>query len=730
MLFSHTKPLKTSWLTAWSSGVYPLSEMALEPRQPARSAREIAIGIALACATTVLVLGGAELVARLFEPAAKAKPADYITDWQDWDGDFYTVKSTAVGWPPWEDYNTEGLRDREHTLLKRASSWRVACLGDSVTLGYEIRPEQAWPQALEELAGAEGRDLDVMNVALGGWATRQELIAYRRIARRYHPDQVLVGICLNDVAEMQNNLARPPKAIAALYRRSALVRRLVGAQEREIGAVEELFRVPEAANVRRGYERMFADLRTLRDETTADGARFGIVVFPFRFQVAAGAPPPRAQAEIAEFCRRERIPFLDVLPALARLGEAAFHDYDHFSPRGARLVAEQVLESSLLPGSAGAEAGAEAGAASAPEAVATEEGPPDLPRLREALAAPDAARRLAAARALSTLGEQAAPLANELARALDDKSGEVRGAAAWALGEIGAAAAPAGPRLLELLRDGDPRVRSGAAHALGEIGVPSGSGMSELVACLADPDERVRWRAADALGKIGPGADAVAPLAALVRDVAGPGRAEAAQALGRIGPPAQGAVPELIEAASDPRLEVRSRAVWALGRIGPAAAQAVGALRAALDDPELRWRAADALGGIGPPAAAAVPDLVRRLDDPSSNVRWRVATALGAIGGRQALRALAVAAADPAENVRLAAVTDLVQLGAERALAEPALLVALHDPDSRVRRQAVRGLGRLGRVSPAARRGLEGASHDPDEAVREKAASLLARQGL
>ena len=149
---------------------------------------------------------------------------------------------------------------------------------------------------------------------------------------------------------MQNNLSRPPKLIAALYRRSALVRRLVGAREREIGAVEELFRSPDSPNVRRGYERMFADLRALRDEVHADGARLGILVFPFRFQVAKGAPPPLAQATIAEFCTREGIPLLDLLPALATAGEDAFHDYDHFSEAGARLVAEQALRSALIPG--------------------------------------------------------------------------------------------------------------------------------------------------------------------------------------------------------------------------------------------------------------------------------------------------------------------------------------------------------------------------------------------
>jgi len=234
------------------------------------SARDSAVNLSLAAGTITLLLGAGEIAARLCEPPPAAAPADYITDWQAWDGEFYTVKSTAVGWPPWEDYNIEGLRDREHATAKTAGTWRVACLGDSVTLGWGVRPSQAWPQVLEALGEASGRDLEVMNVALGGWSTRQELIAWRRIVRRYRPDQVLIGICLNDVAEMQNNLSRPPKLLAEWHEHSALVRRLVRAHDREIGAVEELFAMPDTPKVREGYDRMYADLRTLRDEVRSE----------------------------------------------------------------------------------------------------------------------------------------------------------------------------------------------------------------------------------------------------------------------------------------------------------------------------------------------------------------------------------------------------------------------------------------------------------------------------
>jgi len=689
------------------------------------------VNVAIAVASTVTLGGAGELVARLSETPTAA-PADYITDWQAWDGDFYTVKSTAVGWPPWEDYNTEGLRDTEHSLAKRPGSWRIACLGDSVTLGWGIRRQEAWPHALEDLAAASDRDLEVMNVALGGWSTRQELIAYRRIVRRYRPDQVLLGICLNDVPEMQNNLSRPPAMLAALHRRSALVRRLVNARQREIRSVEELFTAPDGAAVRQGYERMFADLRTLRDEVRADGALFGIVVFPFRFQVGAGPPPPFAQRTIGDFCRREAIPFLDVLPAVSRLGEAAFHDYDHLSPEGSRLAAQEVLESGLIPSRAGLTGGATpppAAAQTTAGKVLTTGRVEDEPALMAALRDPSPERRASAARSLGTLSAAAAPAVPSLVVALRDRDAEVRVAAAWALGDVGTAAAPALGVLSGLLEDRDALLRAGAAHALGEIGDAAEPVQLALVRRFDDPEQRVRWSAADALGKLGPAAVTLEPLRRIVAEAASPGRGLAAEALGRVGREARVALPELIGAASDARGDVRWRAVWAIGQLGPDAGPAVPLLRRALADPDLRWRAADALGAVGAGAVEAVPDLVALLDDPSSSVRWRASAALGAIGARGATPALVRAVSDAAENVRLAAVVALTRIADPPSVALPALLAALQDPDSRVRLHAVRGLRRLAGSSRPARAGVSRARHDPDPGVREEAARVRLEGG-
>ncbi len=175
----------------------------------------------------------------------------------------------------------------------------------------------------------------------------------------------MLGVCLNDIPEMQNNLVRPPRFLGALHEHSALVRSLVRAREREIHDVEELFTEAGSAKVREGFSRFFSELRALRNGVHTDGATFSVLVFPFRFQVLPGAPPPVAQKAILDFCHDEGIDCLDLLPVLQSQGTAAFSDYDHLSAAGSSLVARAVLDWGRLP----------KGLAPAPRAPA--EPPPD-----------------------------------------------------------------------------------------------------------------------------------------------------------------------------------------------------------------------------------------------------------------------------------------------------------------------------------------------------------------
>jgi len=573
---------------------------------------------AASCALLLLVLeGGSRLLLR-YRP--QPQRADYLWDWEkQWQGDFYTMASDESGWPPGAEFNGDGLRDRSHAVEQPEGVARLAFLGDSVTFGHGLEPGEAYPQVLQALLEEEGRPVEVLSAALWGWSTRQERIAYERLVRRYRPERVVVAVCLNDIPEMKNNLQRPPQWLAALHERLALVRVLVNAPGREIQSVEELFTRREQAKVREGFALFFAELRALRDEVAKDGASLALAVLPFRFQLAKDAPPPSVQAEIAEFCKAERLACLDLLPALRRAGEESFLDYDHLSVAGARLVASELFASELVPKPR-----------SARELLA---GRAPLPSLD----ASDPALRAAACWAL---GREGAPVPDaalkrlaELLRA--DASERVRAAAAAALGRVGEAARSAKPALVEALSAERASVRWAAADALHRIG-PGPAEAPGLVAALDSGDAYVRAFATFSLGELGStaGEQAAQALAERVRKEGGAGKAGAARALSKMGGAAKTAVPMLIAELRSEREQRRWRAARTLGRIGPDARDAVGALLVALKDPSesVRAQAARSLGRIG--SRDAIAGLVAAVkQDPSREVRDEASRALSRIPG-------------------------------------------------------------------------------------------------
>ncbi len=567
----------------------------------------------LSVATIVVVLGLAEGAARIAE---RGRPpvhvADYIANWDEWDGEFFT----AIGWEGSGTFNRDCLRDRNHALVKLPGVQRVVCLGDSTTYGQHLQPEQAYPQILQRLADARGLRLEVFNVALSGWAARQELIAYRRICRKYGPDHVLLMLCLNDIADMQNNLSRPPQWLLALHAHSALVRLVVGAEDREIEDVHELFENPPSAKVRDGWGRLFSEILKLREAAGADGADLGILILPFRFQVKPGAPPPLAQQTIAQFCAANGIPCLDLLPLLQPHGPAAFVCPDHLSPWGMQRVAEAVLSSGLIPATA---------SRPAPHV------PTSLPELLRALHADDAGLRTAAAAALGGHADQARAVAPALVECLGhDASENVRLAAGEALVRLKQDAGVV-PSLSALVR-ADEAGSIPAARVLGSLGPRATAAIPTLITALGASRTELRRQAAWSLGEMGVSGGGAAPaLAAVVSTEKNLGvRAEAIDALGKMGPAASAAVPALTEALADSSGDLRRLAARTLGRIGPDARPAGAALVPLLADDraDVRLMAARALARTNADLRLAEAPLERLTREPDRNIRREAKAAL------------------------------------------------------------------------------------------------------
>ena len=629
----------------------------------------------LSVSVAVLMLAALEGVCRWLEPPAPpARAPRAVQQWKDAaPGEhFYTMSTDNLGWPPWQEFNRDGLRDRRHAVAKTPGTHRLVFLGDSVTAGIGLAPEEAFPRLLQAAYDSAGVPTEIFSVALWGWSTRQQRIAYRRIVRKYTPDEVVVAVCLNDIQELEHQLARPPAFLVALHARSALVRRVVGAHRRERQGVEELLLG------RRGFERFFTELAALRNEVRADGAQFRVMVFPYRFQVEPGAPAPAAQESIGAFCRRESIPFLDLLPEMQPLGAAAFIDDNHLSPLGSRRVTERLLTRGFVTRPR-----------PHPETLRGE--PP-----RRALAAADPEQRRAAAWALGRSRPVDDGTIDALKAALGDADGSVVVEAARALGTIGRPASAALPALLARLDHRREDVRAEAARAAWSVGLTRDHA-SQLLAKVESEDEYVRHFAVWAAGQIGAaGAEAVPALLTMLEQEEGHTAGAAAVSLRRL-------------ATTDPSIP--------------------RTIAAGLNDRDAgrRARAARQLGKLGPAAGPATPDLVRALDDGDETVRAEAVIALGRVEAVAAVPALVERLRRDGPWVREEAARALGRIGPEARSAAPDLLHALQRDDPAVRKQAARALGRLRAdgIASALQRALE----DPEESVQEEAKKALEALG-
>lgn len=263
------------------------------------------------------------------------------------------------------------------------------------------------------------------------------------------------------------------------------------------------------------------------------------------------------------------------------------------------------------------------------------------------------------------------------------------------------------PQALRGLSHSDWQVRFAAAQSLADYDDPRA--VTGLIGALRDEDNQVRWAAVRSLERHS-GDSVIRALLYALRDKDYLVSDSAAEALGRMG---ARAVPGLIDALSDPSVDVRGAAIDALGQIA---------------DP------------------ASVPALIRCLNDNNrpnreiARIADRAADVLERIGTPQALTALAAwrdravqlaaSAAEPAKPN----IPDGRKASPARETAWSSLdqtIEALHSPDWHTKLAASKQL-RLqaknlrGLDDPAVIERLAGALRDRESAVRWAAVEALA----
>ena len=122
----------------------------------------------------------------------------------------YSLRPGVRGWYDKEgkayvEINSDGLRDREHSIAKPANTLRIAIIGDSYAEALQVPVESAFWSVMErDLAtcGSRTKQLEVLNFGVSGYGTAQELITLRKHVWKYSPDIIILTFTTsNDITD-------------------------------------------------------------------------------------------------------------------------------------------------------------------------------------------------------------------------------------------------------------------------------------------------------------------------------------------------------------------------------------------------------------------------------------------------------------------------------------------------------------------------------------------------
>jgi hypothetical protein len=109
------------------------------------------------------------------------------------------------------EHNSKGFHDFEHRYENPEGVSRIVVLGDSFMEAFSVHSGDTLYSQLAGQLQTAGREVEVINLGVGGYGTLQEYLVYLAEGRRYRPDVVLLGFYFGN--DLRNNLLELEKIV-------------------------------------------------------------------------------------------------------------------------------------------------------------------------------------------------------------------------------------------------------------------------------------------------------------------------------------------------------------------------------------------------------------------------------------------------------------------------------------------------------------------------------------
>ena len=350
--------------------------------------------VCLSTVVTLLCLGLAEASVRVLDIGPKITAVNHgnyrLTD------NLQLRYELAPGTPDGKTViNSRGMRDREFSTTKPDGTFRIACIGDSVTYGFGIDcASNSYPKRLETLLNTfcsnSKTRFEVMNFGVPGYDATEIVETAKLKVLPFHPDLVIYGYCLNDPQEISLEFLKilaelthaqrhyyPAQANSFLMKHSRIFRLVSyiihrsSPQGKAVG--EHVFSRADPENAAlqsHEYATYFSALheggdgrRNLErslDALTTACAKYNVPVYVFIFPVTNNLDPyPLSETHrlIAELCEKRAFHVHDLLNDFRAYQQqenrGVYFDYLHPDKPGAQFTATAILsgllQDSILP---------------------------------------------------------------------------------------------------------------------------------------------------------------------------------------------------------------------------------------------------------------------------------------------------------------------------------------------------------------------------------------------
>ncbi len=96
--------------------------------------------------------------------------------------------------------NNFGFRGKDFSIAKKPGTYRIVCLGDSVTFGWSVGDDETYPAQLHALLEKKypDRQIEVINLGVTGYTSFQGKEQFLTFGQKLAPDLVIFGFGPND----------------------------------------------------------------------------------------------------------------------------------------------------------------------------------------------------------------------------------------------------------------------------------------------------------------------------------------------------------------------------------------------------------------------------------------------------------------------------------------------------------------------------------------------------